>query len=971
MLFSVFGRAGAEPFELDVIETDDVRLLYFDPFQTHLVPHVLRNFNNALTFQKKFFDWTPREKPTVVLTDLTDYANAGAVGSPFNGVALYAAPVSRTHETMLSNERFFMIINHELVHVANMDVANAQDNRWRRLFGGKPRPSDRHPESILYNYLTIPRMITPRWFLEGAATFMETWMGGGVGRGQGAYDEMVFRSMVRDDAYFYSNLGLVSEGMSVDFQSGANAYLYGTRFMTYLAYQYSPDQVVEWLKRSADSERYYSKQFLKIFGKSVEEAWQDWIEFEHVFQQSNLQSVREQPLTDAMPLTDRTLGSVSRYFVDTSRNELIGAFRYPGVVAHVGVLSMQDGDVRRVTDIKGPMTYRVTAPAWDPESRTLFYTADNVNFRDLMAVNIDTGAEQMLLKDARIGDIVYDRTDRSIWGLRHLNGYVSLVNIPYPYTNWNLVYDWPYGVVPYELDVSPDGKLLSASVGEVDGGQYLRVFDIAGLRNGEAEAVQEFDFSPSMPEGFVFTPDSQYLYGNSFYTGVSNIFRFEIATGELEAVSNAETGFFRPQPLPDGRLLVLEYTGQGFTPKTIEPVPLDEVSAITFLGAELARRYPVVDDWNVARSLRDVADAESLVIRRGKYRPIRELTSESRFPVIEGYRGSEAIGMHFLFSDPAQFNRASVTASYSVTGDLPSSEKLHINLSYQGLNWRAQYRHNGADFYDLFGPTKRARKGDAFIVGYDRALIFDTPRRMTLSAEAAYYTGLDTLPSNQNVAAQAIDEIGTLNVGLHYTNTRRSIGAVDHEKGWAWDINLGTDNSDVDTVFKPRVDLDFGFALPLKHSSIWFYNSAGSSSGDPTDPLGSFYFGSFGNNYVDDGSVKRYREYRSMPGFEIDELQARDFVKSTAEWNLPPLRFREVGTPSFFLSYIRPAIFFAALRADPGNSAERTLTSFGGQLDLNFTIGHRLPMTLSLGYANGYERGNRLSEEWMLSLKIL
>ena len=43
-------------------------------------------------------------------------------------------------------------------------------------------------------------MNSPRWYLEGSAVFMETWMAGGLGRAQGAYDEMVFRAMVRDAA---------------------------------------------------------------------------------------------------------------------------------------------------------------------------------------------------------------------------------------------------------------------------------------------------------------------------------------------------------------------------------------------------------------------------------------------------------------------------------------------------------------------------------------------------------------------------------------------------------------------------------------------------------------------------------------------------------------------------------------------------------------------------------------------------
>ena len=65
-----------------------------------------------------------------------------------------------------------------------------------------PRQSIR--SRILYNYLTTPRVNVPRWYLEGSAVFMETWMAGGLGRAQGGYDEMVFRAMVRDDAHFYS-----------------------------------------------------------------------------------------------------------------------------------------------------------------------------------------------------------------------------------------------------------------------------------------------------------------------------------------------------------------------------------------------------------------------------------------------------------------------------------------------------------------------------------------------------------------------------------------------------------------------------------------------------------------------------------------------------------------------------------------------------------------------------------------------
>ena len=188
----------------------------------------------------------------------------------------------------------------------------------------------KHPESILYNFLTSPRNLTPRWYMEGSAVFFETWMAGGLGRAQGGYDEMVFRAKVHDHLRFFSPLGLESEGTQIDFQVGANSYLYGTRFFSYLALTYGVDKTVEWLRRSEDSKAFYSSQFEHVFGRSLDDVWDDWIAFEHKWQEDNLAALAKYPLTDAHHLSPRGLGSMSRGFIDDKTNSLVAAFRYPG-----------------------------------------------------------------------------------------------------------------------------------------------------------------------------------------------------------------------------------------------------------------------------------------------------------------------------------------------------------------------------------------------------------------------------------------------------------------------------------------------------------------------------------------------------------------------------------------------------------------------------------------------------------------
>ncbi len=136
----------ASGINLSEIDTRDLSLLYFDPAQTYFTPYLGRAFENALTFHKKTFHWQPWEPVTILLKDFGDYGNAAARSSPNDAVLLDVAPLSQTMETFTPGERFFTLLNHELAHVAQMDVWNRQDAFWRRAFHGKPMPIQEHPE---------------------------------------------------------------------------------------------------------------------------------------------------------------------------------------------------------------------------------------------------------------------------------------------------------------------------------------------------------------------------------------------------------------------------------------------------------------------------------------------------------------------------------------------------------------------------------------------------------------------------------------------------------------------------------------------------------------------------------------------------------------------------------------------------------------------------------------------------------
>lgn len=983
---ALLAHAPAARAQIEVIETDDLRLSYPAPVLSFIAPYTARCFENSMQFHRKLWNWTPSEKVNVMLDDFTDYGNAGVWVNPRNSMVLHIAPTSFVYETGPSNERMSFTMNHEVVHVLALDGTGGADRFYRGFFHGKVRETSEHPETILYGHLVLPRRAAPRWYHEGIAVFMETWMAGGIGRAQGPYDEMVFRAMVRDSAHFYDPLGLEAEGTKVDFQVGANAYLYGTRFMTWLAWEYSPEKVLEWVGRGPGSRRYFASQFRHVFGRSLSDGWNGWIRFEHEFQRANLDSVRLHPTTPYRDLSPLALGSVSRAFVDSTSRSILAAVFHPGALAHIAAIPLDGGSERVLQEVKGPALYSVTSLAFDPGTRRLFYTSDNNDWRDLRDYDLASGRSRLLIRDARLGDLAFDPASKALWGVRHLNGISALVRLDPPYTDWRLVWALPYGLDVYDLDVSPDGRTLAASFAEISGRQTLRLMSLETLATGDTASRTLWDFGHAVPAGFVFEPSGRALVGSSYYTGVSNIFRYDLAADSMDVVSNAETGFFRPVPTGEESLLVFRYSGQGFRPARILARPLTDVSAVSYLGERLVERRPVLKTWVAPPPSSVTLDPE-----RSRPRPYHAFSSvrlATVYPVVESYRDRVGFGWHADFSDPLQFHEFALNATWTPSDDLPENERWHLAARYKRYDLALAFRWNPASFYDLVGPTKTSRKGYGTTLSWHRTLVRDTPRSLEWTVDASHWGGLRQLPSHQNVeTAAGFDQLLSLSSELRYKNLRTSMGAPDFVKGvdaWAAASDNGVRSRGVDGARwrgYPFVDAGLALGAPLpgvRNASAWLRSGAGWSPGDRSQPFANFYFGGFGNNWLDYQEPKRYREPYSFPGAELDAIGGTTYARSMLDLNLPALRFRRAGTLALYASWARLSLFGGGLVANPDDAVTdhpsggaRRLANLGAQVDVRMQLLTQSPLTLSFGYARAFERRLRATDEWMLSLKVL
>jgi len=1001
--------------QLNNIETEDFNVVSFGIGTKYVLNHSVRCAHNALNFHRELFDYEPREKISVFIQDFGDYGNGGATSIPVYFVSTCISPMNYAFESSVAGERVFAIMNHELVHITALDNASSTDVFYQKFFGGKVLNTSDHPISMFYSYLTSPRYYSPRWLHEGIAVFVETWMAGGVGNALGNYDEMFFRTRVLENSRIYSAQGLESEGTTADFMSKANSYYYGTRFMSYLAHEFNPEKLIEWIKRKDGSKRGFAANFKHVFDLNISKAWDNWILFEKEFQNQNIESLRESKITDDTRISERILGGVSHAFFDKRRDKIYVAVNYPGKVPHLASLDITSGKIKRLTDIKGPALFNVTSLAYDEKNDFLFYTTDNSANRDLYSYNLRNGQNALLQKNFRSGDLAFNKKDQSLWAVMHMNGINTVIRIPkfnsenpnQYYSVWEQKYTLPYGHDIFDLDISPDGTRLSAAVADYFGNQYLNIYDLSSIDNLNKEDIkfdEVFNFEVASPQTFKFTDDGKFLIGSSFYSGVSNIFRVNVETLEIEVMSNAITGYFRPIQIDADRMFCFRYTSDGFAPVMIPNAPVDNVSSIEFLGNKTVQKHPVLKSWKTEIPTESTFEGNEINSNEGYYESGKQMSLNYAYPIVVGYKKNVGVGYRFNFKDPFGFREIDFSISYTPKewkngliegdGDLEKDEQIHSSINYSAVrlggfmsgNYNIFAAYNRANFYDLFGPTQRSRKGVNFGFDYSNSIVYDPPSILDVNLGFTGYYGLDQSPEFQQINFNP-DEFNTnlfydVQASLSFSHLKRSVGAVEGEKGINTSLAVSSSISEGNFYPKAYGNLDLGIQLPIKHTSLWFRNSFGNSFSDKINPFTRFGFASFGNNYIDRYSSKMYRNIFSFPGVSFDSdrlLLAKSFYKAMAELVLPPLRFRKFGFFNFFVTNISPSIFASKLYSNdiistlPNNpEIKENFSNIGIQFDTKLVMFSHLSAVFSVGWARAYDNNmdNMSYDEWMISLKF-
>ena len=961
-------------------------MVFFDKNLSRYIPHMIRMYQNGKALHEQI--WTSDaiyvpEAPLLLLTDWEDDGNGGATPLPRSLIQIGMAPLIMSYYVNPSGERYRQLFCHEYTHIVMTDKYNRTDLGWRKFFGTKVTVDNTQPISALWSYLSVPRWYSPRWYHEGIACFLETWLGGGVGRALGGYDEMYFRSIIDGGDKLFSVVGLETEGSTMDFQVGANAYLYGTRFVNYLTKEYGYDNLISFYNRTADSRTFFGSQFKKVYGQPLRKVWNAWKEDEQAHQEENLAAVREYHVTETTPLTRDPMGSVSPFVYDPSTGKAYAASNAPGGFAHLTEIDLNTGKERKLSDIYGIQLYNPAFVALDHNAGRIIYTFNNAKMRGLAIFDIQKKKTVKKKTFQRINNIVYDNANDCLYGLFSNGGTQSIVRLDRDLENPEVIYAFPFGVSVFDVDVSHDGKYLSMTRQGDNGEHTLMLFNTEELAQAIFKPVELVTWEDSNLGQFRFSLDDKYLIGSSYYTGVSNLWQINIETREMDMLTNTDIGLFAPLEIAPDKLLALEFERDGMRPVTLDRKVVEDANAVELYGQKAyENNAEALEQVGLLREPLPQVEFGDVYNGITPYNVFKEMRFAGAYPTISGFTDAKGwnhvtpvLGYRLFFKDPVGLSSIKLDLGMSPWSSNDWKNKVHADFEWKYYFWTLKAAWNHTDFYDLAGPMRSSRKGYMVSLAYDHTNSMIAPYSRSWGFSLGTYGDMDALPLYQEIEVD-IKSMQTASIYGKISKLRTSLGGVMPEQGF----NLGVQGYGYlanGRVF-PSVEAsgDFGVLLPIdRNNSFWIRTAAGHNFGDAQTVFGNTYFGGFRNNRVDYRNAFMYRSSLAMPGASIDAIQAHSYAKATAELNLRPIRLNNFGALFFYPTWIQCSFFGTGLSTWNPGLPQSMYYSAGVQLTSEVVFMNYLKTTLSVGFGHlfapeGFPAG-RHSNEIMVSLKLL
>jgi hypothetical protein len=903
----------------------------------------------------------PARKVELVLVDPTDDANGYASRLPVNTIVMFVTLPGDEGTLSLYRDWNEAILTHELTHILHLDTV-----------GGAPRIVQ-----LVFGRLISVNQVSPRWLVEGLATWNETELTP-FGRGRSPYVDMIKRMEVLEVGV--PRLGNL-DGWQSDPPYGNLAYLFGEDFLRFVADTTGHDRLRAWVHAYGRWPLPYVLPARKVFGRSWTSLYRAW-----------KASIAERYAVRAAAIAESGL-TEGRLVSDGEDNCGAPAFSPDGAMLVWGctdkgrgsatVLAAADGSgAREVIDNVNSRAY-----AWRADSRAFAYSVTRNDQlwhdgNDVRLYHLDDDRVEALTDAARARDPAFSPDGRDLFVITN---HVQETRLSRLGVDRRLVdLDAPGGHVQHaKPSVSPDGRLLAVSVWR-DGSRDLWVYRTDGTSLARLTRDDAVDRDPA------WSPDGGTLFFSSDRSGIFNIYAVDLADGRLWRVTNVLGGAFDPAIHPDGRTLAwADYHAHG---ADIRLAPLDRAAW---------KEAGTLDTSGIPRAEGSAAEAEPAPVAPSEpsagsvpgahpYRPLPSLLPP-RY-VLPSLYVTEVGALAVLSTggqDILQRYRYGGYVTYRTDNRFVGGGGSFTLNRWRTVLSTGAYVHS-IRYGRIWLDTEPPPEGGATIPGiqrgeddyYDRRIRYYaqagyplTPRQvLAFTVDGELRQSLYDLPPGVflgNLPARGY--LSSFALGWRYSRSRSYTWSISPERGRSVTAVAQYTPSWLGSYLLD----DTGAAAPFDQVQItsewreypslpWAANhvlalrvAAGVSLGD------GLRYGSFrlGGSYGEGSIYALPDEYRAMRGFPVASVYGDWYYLGGVEYRFPIWRIdRGFGTLPFFLRTLHAALLcdmgnaFADLPASGAEVADlvgATRVGIGAELRLGLVVGWGIGLTGRLGYAFG------------------
>jgi len=910
--------------------------LYTEHFEIHFhddeeplarkVASIAESVHTKLT---RTFNWTPRERTQVILTDRFDFANGSATPIPRNEMRLQITPPIGTNVASDHDNWLELLIIHEYTHILQLDKVSGLPSGLRKLFGR--------------NLFLFPNILQPPWFIEGLATYEETDKLRGIGRGQ----DSLFRGLMRQEVI--SGIKPVRQvNQPLDsWPMNTVRYLYGVYFYQFVAERYGPEKITELVKQYSNNLLPFAinNNSRRVLGKNMTTLWDEFSQYLQEIFSGEINAIRQAGEITGIKITN------TGYFTRSPQVSDNGDIYYleNDLQTEPRLMVIRQGTTKPdvIADVRGNSfdlhpTAGIIGAEIDAVNNTNF-------FSDLYHLDPGNGNKTPLTHGKRYLLAAWSSDGENIIAVHNQLGQHALHLLDKHGNKMDTLWQGADNTIISSVDGSPNGTGLVMAVWRPDTLWNLEHFDIKTRQWTRLTHDTNIENSPR------YSSDGLSIVFSADYDGVFNIYRLTLASGKLEKLTNVIGEATTPalHHTTSGEQLVyinLGATGYDLfrfkkTVSTTVQANIDTVTSAT--NSNQPRQYIPVQDANIE-----------------PYNALTRIMPTSWFPYFQFDNVRSEVGFTTLGADPLRRHAYNALLGYDTDNQWLVGQ---FNYIYDRWNPTLKFSLNRQvlAFIDNTGKVERYRNSD--VVSTEAIWpFFHYEQQWLLHAGMVSESESDKkILSSFGSANSLYDRIAGL--AISYNSARTYIRSVSPDYGRQFRV-IAEDNDILNSDFTGQTyTLDWREFIDLPGQHVIATRAVlGWGTENPRD----FRLGGTLETSVPPApqatalaltqNIFGQRRY-PLRGYKQGraDLRGRRMALIAAEWRFPiALIERGFMTPPIGLHQIHGKLIYNWGESwDQDGNVPALRRGAGIEITTELVLGYWLPMNLRFGYAKGFDFG--------------